>query len=212
MHYPILAYVAIFSTVPPILIGVFRWQFISREMKILVAYLLFGLMVDVLSMWFITDYWISLSIMHLFFLIECIFIISIIICLQESPKNKKFFIILLSVYVLFWFVAKLTFEPIDGLYSITATISSILMALSAGYTLFIVIGNRMQSLFSVRSFWFLLSFIILYAGTLILLSLQEILVNYSREDLFLVQSINWSLKIVFNILVTIGFLCPQTQQ
>lgn len=212
MHYPILTYISIFSAVLPFAIGIYRWRYESRELRILVTYLFFCLTVDILSMWFIRNYWITLALMHLFFLIECIFILSIIICLQESTKNKKMFAMFLSAYVLFWLIAKLTFEPLNGLYSLTATISSVLLALSAGYTLFIVIGNRMQSLFSAHSFWILLSFIIIYAGTLILLSLQGILVNYSREDLFLVESINWSLKIVFNILVTIGFLCPQTQQ
>jgi hypothetical protein len=53
--------------------------------------------------------------------------------------------------------------------------------------------------------------VLFYAGTLAFYALQGILVHYSREDVFLAASINWSLKILFNILFTIGFLCPQTQ-
>jgi hypothetical protein len=60
-------------------------------------------------------------------------------------------------------------------------------------------------------FWVLLSFVIYYAGTLLIIALRGILLHYSIGILFLVASMDWSLKILFNILFTIGFLCPQTR-
>ncbi len=211
MHYPVLAYVSIISTIVPLLIGIYNWKSANRELRILVFYLSFVLIVDIIIMWIIKNYSINLGLTHFYFLIECIFIMSIIIFWQESPETKKFFQVLLVIYILFWLIAKLTFEPLNGLYSLTASASSVLLALAAGYTLFIVIGNRVQSLFRNYSFWILLSFIIYFAGTLILIALQEILVHYPREDIFLAASINWSLKILFNFLLTIGYLCPRTQ-
>ncbi len=211
VHYPTLAYVTLFSSVLPLLIGVYKWKLVSRELKILVLYLTIGLTIDIVTMWFIANPRINLGLMHFYYLVEYIFIISIIVSWQESPKIKSLFQILLLCYVLFWFCAKFTFEPFNGLYSLTASVSYVLLALSAGYTLFIVIGNRVQSLFSRQQFWVLLSVVVYYTGTLALVALQGILVHYSTEDLFLAGSINWSLKILFNILFTVGFLCPQTQ-
>jgi len=210
-HYPILAYVSIFSSVLPLLIGVYKLRMVSRELKILVTYLIFGLAIDIVSMWFITDPRINLGLMHFYYLVEYIFIMSIIIFWQELSKIKSLFQTLLLCYVLFWFCAKFTFEPLNGLYSLTASISQVILALSAGYTLFIVIGNRLHPLFSHQQFWVLLSVVVYYTGTLALIALQGILIHYSSADLFLAASINWSLKILFNILFTIGFLCPQTQ-
>jgi len=212
MQYPALTYISMFSTALPLLIGVYRWRLVSRELRILIIYLFFGLTVEILSMWFIKSYLIDLGLIHSYILIEFIFIMSIIICWQESSEMKRWLQVLLFLYILFWSIAKLTFEPLNGLYSLTASVSNVLLALCAGYTLFMVIGNRMQSLFYYRSFWILLSFILYYAGTLILSALQGFLIHYSREDIFLAISINWSLKIIFNILFTVGFLCPQTQQ
>jgi hypothetical protein len=136
---------------------------------------------------------------------------SIVTVWQESHRIKKLFQVLMLLYVIFWIVAKVTFEPLSGLYSTTASISQVILALGAGYTLFIVIGNRTQSLIHDYRFWILLSFVIYYAGTLLVIALRGILIHYSAETLVLVASIDWSLNILFNILIAIGFLCPQTQ-
>jgi hypothetical protein len=180
-------------------------------MKILIVYLIFALSFDIVTIWLIKGYWVNVGLMHIYFLVEYMFIMSIIFFWQESPKMKRLFQTLLLFYVLFWFCAKFTFEPFNGLYSLTTSISQVILALSAGYMLFIVIGNRVQPLFSHQQFWVLLSFVLYYAGTLTFYALQGILVHYSREDVLLAASINWSLRILFNILLIIGFLCPRTQ-
>ena len=115
------------------------------------------------------------------------------------------------LYILFWIYAKLTFEPLNGSYSITSSISRVILALSAGYTLFIVIGNRVQALSSNNRFWVLLSFVLFYLGTLIPVALIGIIFHHG-ETAFSIGSINWALSIVTNILFTIGILCPQIQQ
>jgi hypothetical protein len=210
-HYPILAFVSLFSTAIPILAGIYRLGSIDRTMKILILYLIFALSIDIVTMWLIKSNRVHLGLYHIYILVEYMFIVSIIFSWQESPRMKRLFQTMLLFYVLFWFCAKFTFEPFNGLYSLTASISQVILALSAGYTLFIVIGNREQPLFSHSRFWVLLSFVIYYTGTLMLIALQGILVHYSIPDLFIAGSINWSLKILFNILFTVGFLCPQTQ-
>jgi len=143
--------------------------------------------------------------------VEYIFIMSILYIWQESRWVKRFFQALILIYILFWIIAKFTFEPLSGLYSITATTSQVLLTLGAGYTLFVVMGNREQPLINNYRFWVLLSFVIYYAGTLLIIALRGILIHYSLEKFFLAASIDWSLKIIFNILFAIGFLCSQTQ-
>jgi hypothetical protein len=211
-NYPILAYVSLFSTAIPILAGIYKVRFVDRGMKILFYYLIAAFAADIFLMWFVKGKQLNLGLVHAYYLVEYLFIMSIISNWQESSGMKKLFQVLLLLYVLFWFCAKITFEPLTGLYSLTASVSLVLLALSAGYTLFMVIGNRVQLLFSHQRFWVLLSFVLYFTGTLMLVALQGILIHYSIEDLFLTASINWSLKILFNILFTVGFLCPQTQQ
>jgi hypothetical protein len=211
VHYPILAFVALFSTAIPILAGIYRLGSIDRAMKILIVYLIFAFSIDIVTMWLIKGYWVNLGLMHIYFIIEFLFVMYVISSWQESQKMKRLFRVLLLLYVMFWFCAKCTFEPFDGLYSLTASISQVILALSAGYMLFIVIGNRVQPLFSHQQFWVLLSFVLFYAGTLTFYALLGIFLHYPTEDMFLAVSINWSLRILFNILLTIGFLCPRTQ-
>jgi hypothetical protein len=180
-------------------------------MKILIVYLIFALSFDIATIWFIRGRGVTLGFFHVYFLVEYMFIMSIIFYWQESHKMKRLFQTLLLFNVLFWFCAKFTFEPLDGLYSLTASVSQVLLILSAGYTLFMVIGNRMQPLINQQRFWVLLSFVIFYMGTLMILTLQGMFFHYAVEYVLLIGSINWSLKILFNILLAKGFLCPQTQ-
>ena len=210
-RYPILVYISIFSSVLPLLIGIYKLRLVNRGLKILVLFLTIGFIIDIVSIRFITSYQVNLGLVHFYYLIEYTCIMSIIFFWQESLRMKRLFQLLFLLYILFWFCAKCTFEPFNGLYSLTASVSYVLLALGAGYTLFIVIGNRLQSLVSYQNFWVLLSFVIYYTGTLMLIALQGILINFSKEEIFLAASINWSLKILFNILITAGFLCPQTQ-
>jgi hypothetical protein len=180
-------------------------------MKILFYYLIFAISIDIFLAWIVKGRQLQMGFVHGYYLVEYAFIISIIMVWQESHRMKRFFQALMLLYILFWIIAKFTFEPLSGLYSITATTSQVLLTLSAGYTLFIVIGNRVQPLTKDYHFWVLLSCVVYYTGTLLTIALRGILIQYSLDKFFLFTSLDWSLKILFNILFAIGFLCPQTQ-
>jgi hypothetical protein len=136
---------------------------------------------------------------------------SIIYFWQESKKVRKLFQGIIGLYIIGWCYSKVTFEPLNGLDAITASISRVILALGAGYTLFVVIGNNLQSLLNHQHFWVLLSFVLYFTGTLMSVALQGILFSHSSATLHLAWSINWVLAILANILFTIGFLCPQTR-
>jgi hypothetical protein len=210
-QFPLLMYISIFSSVLPLGVGISRIRILHQGMKILLYYLMFAFAADMYLTWFVSGYQFALGLYHVYYLIEFVFIISVITVWQESRRTKKIFQLLMLFYIIFWIIAKVTFEPLNGLYSVTASASQVLLTLCAGYTLFVVIGNRIQSLMNYHRFWVLLSFMIYYAGTLLVIALRGILIHYSVETFFLVTSIDWSLKICFNILFIIGFLCPQTQ-
>jgi hypothetical protein len=204
-------YISIFSAVLPIGVGISRIKFLHRGMKVLLFYLIFALSADIYLIWFSSGYQFTLGLFHVYFLIEYIFIMSIIIVWQESHRTKIFFQALMLLYILFWIIAKITFEPLNGLYSFVAGTSQILLLIGAEITLFIIIRDRMQPIINHYRFWVLLSFVIYYTGTLLIIISRGILLHYSISILFLFHSIDWSLKILFNILFAIGFLCPQTQ-
>ena len=210
-QYPFLTYISIFSSVLPIGVGISKITILNRGMKILFYYLVFAFTADIYLLWFVKGYQLQVGLVHVYYLIEYIFILSIIIVWQELLSMKRFFQILMFLYIIFWVIAKYTFEPLNGLYSFTASTSQVLLTVSAEITLFVVVGNRIQPIINDYRFWVLLSFIIYYAGTLLIIASRGILIHYSTDTLFFAASIDWSLKIIFNILFTIGFLCPQTQ-
>jgi hypothetical protein len=210
-QYPLLAYISLFSVILPIGIGIPRIKILHLGMTILLLYLVFSFAADIYLIWFASGYQFALGLFHVYYLVEYIFIMSIITVWQESLKMKRLFQALILIYILFWIIAKVTFEPLNGLYSFVAGTSQILLLIGAEITLFIIIRDRMQPIINHYRFWVLLSFVIYYTGTLLIIISRGILLHYSISILFLIQSIDWSLKILFNILFAVGFLCPQTQ-
>ena len=210
-RYPLIAFVSIFSVSLPIFVGIFKITTVNRGMKILFFYLLFAFTADIYLMWFAKGSQLQIGLIHIYYLIEYLFIMNIILVWQESRRMKRLFFALMLLYVIFWVIAKVTFEPLGGLYVFTATTSQVILTICAESTLIGVIGNRTQPILNDNRFWVLLSFVIYYAGTLLLIASRGILLHYPIEALFIFISIDWSLKILFNILFTIGFLCPQTQ-
>jgi hypothetical protein len=210
-RYPLLTYIALFSTVLPICAGTLKITTVDRGMKILFLYLLFAFTANIYLMWFARGYQLQVGLIHVYYLIEYLFMMSIISVWQESPRMKRFLQALILLYVLFWVIAKVTFEPLNGLYIFTATTSQVLLTLSAENTLIIVIGSRIQPIINLDRFWVLLSFVIYYTGTLLTIASRGILIHFPTKTLFIFISIDWSLKILFNILFTVGFLCPRTR-
>lgn len=210
-HYPLLAYISAFSAVIPIFTGIFRLMSIKRGMRILLVLLCIGFATDFFLMWPYRGHQLVPWFVQAYIFLEYLLVMSIIYYWQESKKMRELFKIIIGLYIIFWIYAKFTFEPLMGPDSVTASISRVILVLSAGYTLFVVIGDRLQPLLSHQRFWVLLSFVIYYTGTLMPFALQGILSNYSSGDLMLAWSINWILMIVSNILFTKGYLCSQTQ-
>jgi hypothetical protein len=210
-QYPLLAYISLFSVIFPIGVGISKMFNLHHGMGLLFYYLVFALVADVYLLWFVNGPQLNLALVHTYYLIEYIFIMSIITVWQESLKTKRYFQALILFYIILWIAMKFSFEPLSGLYSVTASISQVILTLGSGYTLFVVIGNRTQPLINHYRFWVLLSFVVYYAGTLVITALRGILIHYSSDIFLLAASLDWSLKILFNILFAIGFLCSQTQ-
>ena len=210
-QYPPLTYVSLFSVIIPIGVGISRIKTLHRGMKILLLYLIFAFASDVFLTLFVKGYQLTLGLYHVYYLVEFVFIMSIIFTWQESLKMKRFVLMLMLLYMLFWVIAKLTFEPLKGLYTFTASTSQVLLIIGAETSLFFLVGNRVQPIMNDYRFWVLLSFVVYYAGTLLVLTSRGILLQFSLEIIYLAAYIDWSLKILFNILFTIGFLYSQNQ-
>ena len=212
MHpYPSLTFAAIFSTSLPIGVGVFKLARVDRGMKILFLYLVFNFSANIYHMWFARGRQFIIGLFHVYYLVEYLLIMVIMYNWLESRKEKIFFQSLILFYTLFWAIAKVTFEPLSGLYSYIGTTSQILLTSCAEYTLFLVVRSQMQPIINLDRFWVLLSFVIYYAGTLFTIASRGILIHFPLKTLFVFASIDWSLRIIFNILITVGFLCPRTR-
>ena len=122
-QYPLLTYISIFSSIVPIGAGILKIMRMDRGMKILMYYLIFAIVSDIFLMWFIKGRQLQIGLIHVYYIIEYIFIMSILCIWQESIRTKRLFQALILLYIIFWAIAKVTFEPLNELYSVTATTS-----------------------------------------------------------------------------------------
>jgi len=210
-HYPLITYISIFSVIIPLIAGFSKITLLRRGMKILLLYLIWSFFADIYLLWLPMGYFFTLGLSHVYYIIEFIFIMSIMYNWQDSNEKKILFLELMVLYSAFWAVAMFTFEPLTGLYTFKASISQIILTICAEYTLYVMIKNTTDSILTDFRFWVLLAFVIYYAGTLILIIAKDILLRYPIDILFLATTIDWSLKILFNVLFAIGFKCRQTR-
>ena len=208
---PPLTFIALFSTSLPLCVGVFKITKVDRGMKILFLYLVFNFAANIYLMWFARGRQFTIGLIHIYYLVEYLLIMIIMYNWLESRNEKRLFQVLILLYVLFWTIAKVTFEPLNGLYSYIGTTSQIILISCAEYTLFLVVRTQMQPIINLDRFWVLLSFVIYYAGTLFTIASRGILIHFPIKIFIIFASIDWSLKIIFNILLTVGFLCPRTR-
>jgi hypothetical protein len=212
-EYPILAYISIVSPIIPISAGIYISKKTNREIKILLALLVFGFIIDIFSLWRLHSYpQFGPILVHIYILFNYILVMIITYSWQESPRVKILLKTIIVLYIVFWFITKFTFEPMKGLYYFTANVSNVIVILSTGYTLFIVVDKRVQPLLTYQRFWILLSFVLYNTGTLMPAAIQGLFTKLPRSDVYLIWSINWIVAILSNVLFTIGFLCPQTRQ
>jgi hypothetical protein len=212
LSYTILLYISIFSLIVPIGTGFYRIKQISADIKILLFWLVIAFITAVGYMWLIKDKNVHQVIEYVSILIEYVCMMVVIYSWQESGHIKRFFLILLLGYIVFWAGAWVIFRHTEVLLSITSSVYQTILALCAGYTLFVVISSYTGSLFRYQRFWILLALVLNYTGTLLPVTLVIVLFDKPENAAFLIWSITWVFIILSNILFTIGFLCPQTQR
>ena len=205
-------YYSLLSGFLPVITSIVKFKSLQKELKVLFFYITIAFIANVLSTWLIRYTKVNLLMYHLVILIEYICVMYIIASWQVSLNVKRIFKYIFFAYIIFWLVAKTTFEPISGGYSFSVAISQTILALSAGYTLFIVLGNSSQPLLSNQRFWILLSFVIFFLGTLMPYALTAVIFKVPSESMYVLWYINWILIIISNILYTVGVLCPQTRR
>jgi hypothetical protein len=194
----------------PIIVGIRYWTAIGKDLKILLFLLLIGFLIDCFTGWRHHDVYLH-ELAYTYILVELFLVMYIIIFWQESLRVKRLLQIIVVLYVIFWTYAGFTFKVFPRLYSIVGSVSKTLFVLSAGYTLFVVVENRLGTLKNDKRFWILLSFVLNSGGTLMPFALQDLLRVQSKQALFIAWSITLIITVMSNILFTVGFLCPQKQ-
>ena len=135
--FPVFAHLIFFFTLIPIFTGIIKFRSVDKGARFVIYYLSFGFLIDSLSFWPILGYDILPFFTHLFVLVEFVIVLFIFSLWQYSKAARKVIRFAIGTFILFWIAAKLTFEPFNMPFNITAAVSAILLTLAAAYTLFV---------------------------------------------------------------------------
>lgn len=207
MNLPFLGYISVGSQFFSILVGLFVFRSLKVELKLFLILTLVGCSFDIFLLLQYLNTFASPLFYQFYIPLEFCCIMFIISQWQRSKKTKQFFYILILGYIVFWLSSKLYLESLFSYSYLTSTVATGIIVLSSGYTLFIVVSTRTDTLKRMPAFWFLIAFIIYYSGILLPTSLQMLFSTFQKNDFYILWSINWIFNILSNILYAVGFLC-----
>lgn len=121
-----LLYIAILSSIFPIMAGIRGWKIIGKDLKTLFFLLLIGFLIDFVTVWKRYDVYLH-EISYTYLLLELLFVMYIVMLWQESSLVKRLLQMIVVLFVLFWIFARFTTGHFTQLYSIVGSVSKIIL-------------------------------------------------------------------------------------
>lgn len=202
----ILAYIDLFSNILPV--GGGLWKIRKMETPVLVFLFLVFLSagVEVASYIMAIKGINNLWMIQWYHLINVGVIIFILGAWQYHRFVRRIFRWSLFFFVVFWCVAKITFEPLTGDDQYTYTTASIFILVSVIVTLFQLIRDEDRNFFSDTRFWIACGIFFYYTGNFILFSVFKWFTTLAFIDAVTIWNIHWGLNTVVNLIYLRAFL------
>jgi hypothetical protein len=209
MRIPVLYYFFLLVQIITALVGGFRYRILPRPLRIL-EWLIIINVVDSGLKWILIPFHVhTLWLSHFYTLLELIFIFFMYSLWMKPHGRRLVFLICLIVFVFFWIVSKVSFEPLSLADDWTATISKVLQIVFSAYLLLDVVKESDIVWINDPRFWIATSTILYAAGSLFWYALFNKMLQISPDFLKQSYSLNWTLMIVSNLLYMRGFLCKK---
>ncbi len=211
----ILLFLAIssYSAILPIGLSIFRWKYLSFELKILSVYLFLSLITDITTFQLAVNHVNNLYLLYVFTLIEFGLFSWVYHRIFESFYLKKAVIVIAALFFLI-FVVSLYQNGVSSYATAPRTVESIVFTIYAIlYFNQILKGNHSFGLEKDAMFWFNGGLLVYFAGSLLFFSLSSFILEHAslemQRKLFTTPAI---LNIVQKLLFTIAIWVSQRKK
>jgi hypothetical protein len=212
MKFMPIAYVMMIVECCVSILGIVRYRELNKPLKYLVWTIIFwffaGIVERIMGIYGIHNLWFTQ------FNTLIGFVLFARIYFLWRPNRVYGFSLIVSFvcFIVFWIIAKFTFEPLTRGDDITSVVSAIIILIASMYIMIYLLKEITELWQNDPRFWVSAAFIIYSAGTFFLFFLFTYMLQFSREVLFIVYPINWVLIIISHILFARGILCKVPQE
>jgi len=149
----------------------------------------------------------NIWVIHLATISEFIIIVLMFYFWDNSIYKKRIMLIIVFLFVVFWVIAKNTFEPFDQLDVYSAIVTQTIYIILAVSLLFKVLNDTQTTLKDDARIWIASGLIIYSAGTLFVVSLFNVVNESMPKLLNVIWYINWILVILVTLFFARGIWC-----
>lgn len=206
------ASLSVLSNILLVILAVYFFRYLSKEIKILLVLFALTFMIEFTSILIylaedqVNTVWLS----HLVTLVQYVFFLWVFSLWQKEPLVRKGLLISIPVFVLIWIVAKFWFEDFSHFDNYTATTAALVLTGISAYTLFQISAENTGMIFDDTRFWIAAGVLLYFTGNLFFLALINDIIKFLPPNYVrLVWSFQWVVTVTANILYGGGVLCQQ---
>jgi len=206
MGITITIYIAQIIEVCTLVIGFYTFKVLPKSFKILLVLVSVSTLFD-LTMYTITDLiGQNYFLVHFYTPIDFLLIILFLFHFISKKYSNSLSWIIISGYLIFWLIAKITFEPLDRMDNYSSSIAKGIVVLVTTYAFIMraIYSNRLLSKDPVS--YAMIGILIYYGGSLFVEALSNLIFAQDLETANILWKIHTILHILFDFSLITAFL------
>lgn len=188
-----------------LMIGWYTLRNLPKSYKVLVYYISFSVMAGLLSKFFIQIFGNNYTLYHFYTPLEFIILTITIMLIIESRNFKIVAIVILTPYLVFWFISKFTFESLNQIDNVTSTVANTIIFLLAVYGILKITLSSFGSIWHDPKIITLFGILLYFGGNLFVYALSNIIFSLGNDHAKLLWKIHNTLHICLDVAFAYSF-------
>ncbi len=212
INIPLFSFVAVMSTLLPVVVGGLRLRSIDKRLKPVFLLLTLSAISTLAQVGLALSNTNNLWTLHVYLLFELPLSVYAYSKWVDDVHPRTIFRAIGIIFLLIWLLSKPWIENFDGPATYSAPVSRILLVISSIYCLYYIASESELPLLADARFWFLSTSIVFAAGSAMFAALQGLIGQQTPAIIVRVYNIYWTFLIFINLGYSWAFLCKPIRQ
>lgn len=206
IFYPFLSYLSSAVTFLPFVIGIYKKNILSKELKVLWLLITCSIVTELIGYVIVYGYKANnVQLFNVYVIIETI-LISGFYYLVIQNKIQSLFCISLAIIFSIYAIIQLVLNPSKTLDTIFLTTESVIVISFSIMTFHNLIKDaKFNNILSLPIFWINSAFLLFFSGNLFLHLFSQFLQEYAQKAFYELWGFHSILNIILYVLISIGF-------